>query len=167
MIRIKIKNNNQPTTLCVFDFDGTLFKSPEKPLGHQGNWWIEKTSLGPETVGQVPKDNFWNNQIVSVAKQKISDSKNYCILLTGRVDRTFQDRIEELLKQRNLNFKLVGLNTFGSDTGDFKVNKIKDILKNVPSIKNIEMWENEKDKAQLYTDTFSGHYNFKCNLVED
>lgn len=167
MIKITIKNNTGSyNKLSVFDFDGTLFKSPEKPKNHKGNWWIEKVSLGSETVGEVPTDDFWNLDIVNNVFKELNNKNTYCILLTGRVDNIFEDRIKQLLNQKKINFKEVHLNSFGEDTGKFKIKTINNILKKHPSIKNIEMWEDEMDKAELYTKEYSDKFNFKCNLVE-
>ncbi len=140
--------------LSVFDFDNTLFKSPDTPKNFKGNWYASKQSLNEPAVPKKPDDSFWNLDIVNAAKKELSDSQTYCIMLTGRIDQFFQDRIEELLKQKGLNFKLVGLNEFGMDTAEFKVNKIKKILKKYQSIKNIEMWEDEPEKAEIYRKEF-------------
>jgi hypothetical protein len=85
-------------------------------------------------------------------------------MLTGRIDQFFEDRINELLKQRKLNFRLVGLNEFGMDTAEFKINKINQILKKYPSIKNIEMWEDEPEKVSIYKAEFKD--KIKINLLK-
>ncbi len=166
MIKIRLSaNKNIFTKLSVFDFDNTLFKSPDSPSDFKGNWHASKESLNEPTVPKVPDDNFWNLDVVSSAKKELSKPENYCIMLTGRIDQFFQDRIEELLKQKNLNFKLVGLNEFGMDTAEFKINKINEILKRYPTIKNIEMWEDEPEKASIYNTEFK-HKNIKINKVK-
>lgn len=167
MIKIIVKNNNNPIKLSVFDFDGVLFKSPEKPKEHEGNWWIEKISLAPETIGEIPKEVFWNDNVIQQAIKECSNKNTYCILLTGRIEKTFSDRIKQLLSQKNLKFKEVGLNEFGRDSADFKIEYINNILKKIPSIKNIEMWEDKIENAKLYTKEFSNKYNFKCNMIEE
>jgi hypothetical protein len=166
MIKIRLSaNKNIFTKLSVFDFDNTLFKSPDSPSDFKGNWHASKESLNEPTVPKVPDDSFWNLDVVSSAKKELSKPENYCIMLTGRIDQFFQDRIEELLKQKNLNFKLVGLNEFGMDTAEFKINKINEILKRYPTIKNIEMWEDEPEKASIYNTEFK-HKNIKINKVK-
>ncbi len=167
MIKIKISNNSSKflTKLSVFDFDGTLFKSPDKPKNYKGNWWIEEKSLSSKTVGEVSPDSLWNMRVVRDAQEELSNSNAFCIMMTGRIGNVFEDRIKELLLQKNLNFKVVKFNSFGQDAGDFKVKEIKEILKNNPSIKNIEMWEDESDKIELYTKQFSNNYNFYINRI--
>jgi hypothetical protein len=166
MIKLKIKTKiNMPSKLSVFDFDGTLFKSPENPKGFKGNWYASKESLGEPTIPAIPDDNFWNMDVVSAAKKELSSSSTYCIMLTGRIDQFFQERIEELLKQKNLNFKLIGLNEFGRDTAEFKIEKINYILNQYPSIKHIEMWEDEPEKVSIYKTEFND-YDIKINQVK-
>lgn len=154
MIKVKFNNNKNPTKLSVFDFDGTLFKSPDKPKGYKGNWWISKESLNEPNVPQVAPDQFWNLDVVEKAKQEISNPNNLVILMTGRVGKFFHERIVELISQKNLNFKHVWCNEFGGDTGKFKIGKIQELLKKHPSIKKIEMWEDEPEKVELYTSEF-------------
>lgn len=167
MIKIKILSEKKkyPTKLSVFDFDGTLFKSPDKPEGYKGNWWAKKESLGEPTVPKIAPDEFWNLDVVAAAYNEINDPNVFCIMLTGRIDQFFQERIEQLLSQKRLNFSDIELNKFGQDTGQFKINKINSILKKFPSIKIIEMWEDEPEKAELYTDTFQNK-NIKVNLIK-
>lgn len=166
MMKIKVLSAKKlPTKLCVFDFDGTLFKSPEKLKGYDGNWWASKESLDYPNVPKNPGSNFWNDDIVNTALKEISNKNNYCILLTGRLKEVFDDRVKQLLSQKNLNFNYIMLNTFGNDTGTFKIKEIKQILNKHPTIKNIEIWDDESDKIKLYTNEFAKSYNFKINKV--
>lgn len=166
MLRIKLSGKKYCTKLSVFDFDGTLFKSPDKPDGYKGNWWIEEKSLNPPAVPKKPDDSFWNMEVVNKALEEIQNPKNCVILMTGRVDQFFTDRINELIKQKGLNFKHVWLNQFGRSTGEFKVEKIKTVLRDNLSIKEIEIWEDEQDKVELYTDTFGKDYKFNINKLK-
>ena len=167
---IKVKIIRDSGILCdklsVFDFDGTLFNSPERPKGYKGNWWAKKDSLMPPYVPDTAPDSFWNLDIVEKAKEEIANPKNCVILMTGRIDQFFEERINELIKQKNLNFKHVWLNQFGGDTGEFKLKKIHQVLKDNPSITKIEMWEDEPNKIDLYNEKFSDNeYGFKLNKV--
>lgn len=171
MIKIKLRKS-QPTKLSVFDFDHTLFKSPEPPKGYSGNWHIKKDSLSPPAVPEVPGTEFWNLDVVTAAKKELASNHSYTILLTGRVDKFFRDRIEQLLSQQNLNFKQVGLNSFGGDTVDFKVAEIKKVLSKYPSIKNIEMWDDDEEKIRKYQEIFGNkvkinHVGKKESLTEE
>lgn len=166
MLKVKISGKKYCTKLSVFDFDGTLFKSPDKPAGYKGNWWIEKKSLNPPTVPKKPADSFWNMDAVEDARREIEDPKNCVILMTGRVGNVFHERIVELVKQKDLNFKHIWCNEFGRSTGEFKLEKIRELLKDNPSISKIEMWEDEDDKAELYKKEFSSDYDFKLNKFE-
>lgn len=151
--------------LSVFDFDGTLFKSPEKPSGYKGNWWAELKSLTPPTVPNKPGKEFWFESTLNSAREELDTKKTYCILLTGRIDNVFDERVRELLSFKKLNFDYIKLNSFGSDTGEFKTEEIRKILRKNPTIKKIEMWDDEQDKIDLYTEKFSENYDFKINKV--
>lgn len=164
MLKVRLKNIYNK--LSVFDFDGTLFKSPDKPKNYDGNWWANKESLGHPNVPKKPDDKFWNMDVVNSAKKELQDKNTYCIFMTGRVDQFFDDRIRELLKQKKLNFDLIKLCEFGKDTGEFKIGEINKLLKKFPSIKKIEMWEDEPEKVELYTNQFDKDYLLKINKVD-
>jgi hypothetical protein len=166
MLRVRLVDNKGTyTKLSVFDFDGTLFKSPEKPKGFKGNWWISKESLGEPNVPEEPDDNFWNMDVVQVANNELNNNSTFCCMMTGRVGAAFEDRIKDLLSQKSLNFALTKFNEFGGDTGQYKVEEIKKLLKKYPSIQFIEMWEDDQEKVELYKEHFSASYKFKINKI--
>lgn len=167
-IKVKIKEEKPEsyTKLSVFDFDRTLFRSPDKPKNYDGSWWLELKSLAPPNVPEKPGSDFWIESTVQSAKKELSNSKTYTILLTGRIDTVYDERVRDLLSQRGLNFHYIRLNKMGGDTGEFKVSEIKKILKKFPTVKKIEMWEDEQEKADLYTEEFSKKYQFQINMVK-
>ena len=129
--------------LAMFDFDGTLFKSPDKPSDWgPGSWVIESESLNPPCVPLKPGPQWWIESTVSAAKRSISDPNVWAILCTGRADGIggFRYRIPELLKQKGLNFDEVLLNP-GGDTEAFKKAVIKRITKKYPDITTVQIWE--------------------------
>jgi len=151
--------------LCVFDFDETLFRSPKQPKDFKGNWKISKESLDAPHVPEIASDSFWNLKVINDARKCLSDDRNYCILLTGRVGDIFEKRIKELISQKSLNFKEIHLNDFSSDTVEFKTEKINNILRRNPSIQNIKFWDDKKEYLKKFKDEFSQKYNVTTNLV--
>lgn len=155
-------------TLAVFDFDKTLFRSPDAPSNNKGNWHIKIDSLTPPAVKDVPNDNMWNMSIVSKAKELIDRQDVYCIMLTGRVDNIFEERINELLLQKELLFDKVGLNHFGGDTVEFKVNTIKNLIDKMPNLDRLSMWDDDEEKIEQYKEIFSNKdYSFVIHTVDE
>jgi len=152
-------------TLCVFDFDETLFRSPKQPKHFKGNWKINKESLADPYVPKQPPDSFWNLKVLNDARKSLKDEESYCILLTGRVGDIFEDRIKELIFQKNLNFDEIHLNNFSSDTVEFKIEKINNVLRRNPSIKNIIFWDDNKEYLKKYKNEYYKNYNVITNLV--
>jgi len=154
-------------TLAVFDFDKTLFRSPDAPKGHKGNWHIKIDSLTPPQVKETPGDNMWNMQIVNKAKEFIDREDIYCIMLTGRVDNIFEDRVNQLLLQKELVFDIVRLNEFGGDTVEFKVNTIKSLIDKMPNLERLTMWDDDEEKIEKYKEIFSNKdYTFMIHTVD-
>jgi hypothetical protein len=154
-------------TLAVFDFDKTLFRSPDAPKGHKGNWHIKIDSLTSPQVSEMPKDNMWNMQIVNKAKELIDREDVYCIMLTGRIDNIFEDRVNQLLLQKELVFDIVRLNEFGGDTVEFKVNTIKSLIDKMPNLDRLAMWDDDEEKIEKYKEIFSNKdYTFMIHTVD-
>ena len=136
--------------LDVFDFDGTLFKSPLPP-----DWWKDKAdwfygieSLTPPFVPEVPSD-WWIESTVRHAVRALSDATHYVILLTGRNNNTFSDRVNQLLEQKGLEFDEVHLSD-RKDTVEFKVENIERVLSEYPSIKKVDLWDDQIERTPAY-----------------
>jgi len=111
---------NTRKELHLFDFDGTLFRSPHKPSWwDQKGWWGNQLSLSPPCVPLAPGKEWWDSKTVAEARQSISSSNVWAICCTGRIDGRFRWRVPELLKSAGLNFDEVYLNK-GGDTATYK-----------------------------------------------
>jgi hypothetical protein len=128
--------------LHVYDFDGTLFRSPDRPA-----WWPKTTywikhpaSLDVPCVPEKPGSNFWISSVVSDAKKSIADSDVVTALITGRIDNSFaRYRVPELLKQQGLNFDSVHLST-STDTASFKMTVMRSLMGR-HSVDAVHIWE--------------------------
>ena len=128
--------------LYIFDFDGTLFNSPQPPdwWKDKSGWWNEIQSMTPPCLPKEPSAEWWVESTVKAVREALKDEYNYVVLLTGRRDGTFNSRIHELLKQKDLNFDEVHLSD-QSDTQAFKVAQIDRILEEHPAIETVDLWE--------------------------
>ena len=58
----------------IFDFDGTLFRSPLPPPLWKGGWWSKPESLNAPCVPEEPDESWWILDTVSQAKDSIANS---------------------------------------------------------------------------------------------
>jgi len=137
--------------LHLYDFDGTLFRSPDEPSWWgKDNWIFNPASLGPPCVPDTPGADWWNGPVVSSAKQSIADADTWTILCTGRPQGVGNRwRIPELLKQAGLVFDEVFLNP-GLDTEDFKKKTITRILRQYPDIDTVQVWEDRGEHLAAF-----------------
>jgi hypothetical protein len=136
------------STLAVFDFDGTLFRSPQEPAwwpeGEKGNFYLHQDSLGRPCVPDHPDDSWWIGSVVIEARKALTDPFARAVLCTGRVDNlSFRWRVPELLKQKGLDFDGVFLNR-KSSVKEHKASTVKQILVKIPSIKVVKMWDDDQ-----------------------
>eukprot|EP01064_Diplonema_japonicum_P038790 TRINITY_DN9516_c0_g1_i1.p1 TRINITY_DN9516_c0_g1~~TRINITY_DN9516_c0_g1_i1.p1 ORF type:complete len:340 (+),score=59.23 TRINITY_DN9516_c0_g1_i1:54-1022(+) len=128
------------TALHVFDFDGTLFKSPlPNPkylskdkfgkLRNEGGWFHLLPSLTPPAVPTAVPESYWIEDVKKQAETCIKDDSCTAIVLTGRGHQVFYDRIVSILEEAGLTFENVFLKPKGMTTLDFKKTVIRDEIK--------------------------------------
>lgn len=150
--RFSIKNN-KTMKLCVFDFDNTLFKSPEPPKSWQGGWWGKAFSLEPPVVPEKPDMTWWSHGLLDKIKECSEQKDCYVILLTGRRENIFKTRVMDLLDQVGIisYFDFIGLNN-KNDTLAYKIETLNKFLEKDPRINEVEFWDDRVIHAQPFKD---------------
>jgi hypothetical protein len=135
-----------PRHLHVFDFDGTLFKSPEMPSGWTGNnWYGHQDSLGRPYVPDDPDSSWWVGSTVAVAKQSIADPEVVAVLATGRAKNSFARwRLPELLRSHGLDFDYVLLAPTTGVAAAFKKAVVTRLLQRYHTVESVTLWEDTK-----------------------
>jgi DNA topoisomerase-1 len=136
--------------LDVYDFDGTLFRSPEKPVWWKGGWWGNLDSLTPPCVPEQPSSDWWNGSVVEAAKRSLSNPDTRTIFLTGRIQK-FSIRVKDLLRQAGLPFDEMFF-AGGGATEKFKLETIKKILGEEPTIRGVSIWEDRGPHLRMFAD---------------
>jgi hypothetical protein len=132
-------------TLHLFDFDGTLFGSPEQPpWWTTPDWWLRPDGLLPPLVPEQPDETWWNRDVVA-AVERVGRSDISC-LLTGRTEISEQ-RIRALLDQVGLGFDLYFFKPASSeeDTAVWKSREISSVLSKAPDLKRVVLWDDRKE----------------------
>lgn len=154
----------------IYDFDSTLFRSPEQPEWWDkkvlGQWYSDEVSLGIPFVDIKPPTDYWVSEVVELAKESIKDQNTWAILLTGRPDYgNLRYRIAELLGQRGLKFDEVMLKRpMGAKTTSFKRYFTEKLIHRYPLVSKIQVWEDNTDNIAVLRDlskkkglAFEGH----------
>jgi len=130
--------------IAIFDFDGTLFRSPEKPpwWPYEGFWGRLET-LSPPYVPQDPGPEWFIESVLSEARAAIGDSRTYSCLLTGRIPK-FSGRVKELMEGVGITFQDYFFAPGGS-TLPFKIKIIEDLISRNPGVRIVEMWEDRQE----------------------
>jgi len=148
------KQNSENLSLHVYDFDLTLFRSPEPPKWWDkkvhGHWWLLPESIGrPFLPDQPVGSKFWNNDIVKQARSSIQDPDVWAILCTGRLDKgDLRYRVAEILKGNNIDFDEVYLRK-GNSVVLFKVAVLNHLLEK-HGIKSVHLWEDNDDNIKAF-----------------
>jgi len=132
--------------LHIYDFDGTLFRSPDRPdWWGKSSWVFEPISMNPPCVPPKPGSSWWISSTVRAAKQSIGNPDVYAVLCTGRpLGSSHRYRIPELLKQAGLNFNEIHLNPGGTTKG-FKATVANTLLRTYPEVEALHIWEDAPD----------------------
>ncbi|RCH81103.1 hypothetical protein CU098_005738 [Rhizopus stolonifer] len=148
-------------------------------------WWrdIRSLDLGPtQELEKTAWKGFWNEKIVAEARACIEDSDTMTIVLTGRRYHPFHHLIPLMLSSKGLEFDVIGLrpdpervsedydwqvnhggsvcyNLSGSvfqSTMHFKTCFILNILHNVPSLKQVTMWDDRLPHVKRFKEYLGG-----------
>ena len=137
--------------LSIFDFDGTLFASPERPpwWPFQG-FWGRPESLNPPYVPERPGNDWWAPKVVAAARQAISDTETYTALLTGRQPK-LGPRIKQLLHGEGLRFDEYHFSN-GDNTLPFKLGVIENLVLKVQP-EWVDVWEDRGEHIGSFEST--------------
>lgn len=139
-------------TLAIFDFDGTLFRSPQPPTDDRAElakWWRSENSLLPPFVPERPDGSWWNGAVVHAARKAISDEDTLAVVLTGRRDNAgLRKRVEGLLRMGGLTFDAVYMNPDPAGTAvEWKTSKIKAVLGSAAGVETVQVWDDLADNV--------------------
>ena len=138
--------------LHLYDFDGTLFRSPAPPTWwttNTGGWYSGQFSLDPPCIPEKPGSKWWIESTVRDARKSIADPDVWAIMCTGRNDSKFRWRVPQLLRQKSLDFDQVFLKpnaakgkASGDDSGTaaYKSKLIERLVKKF-GIEKVVVWE--------------------------
>jgi len=165
--------------MVIYDFDGTLFRSPEKekgmqryaeeigkPYPHKG-WWGRIESLMPPVVPHVPDLSWYVSKTIKQYHIDQACPKTNIILMTGRTNK-FRSRIISLLENQNIRFSQMYFcndhDSSGANTFEVKANRIKKLLN--PNIETLEIWEDRPDQIHQFNILTQELYNNLTHLVK-
>jgi len=147
--------------LHIYDFDGTLFRSPDEPdwwpKNKLGSFFFHRASMGFPTVPKEPNGRWWVPEVVEKARRSIGNPAVYTIMATGRYDQVYGDRVLELLDQKGLEFDQVHCNP-NERTKVFKRRLFLGVIADLPELERIEIWDDHKEYLQVYLDAFSDEH---------
>ena len=133
----------------VYDFDGTLFRSPGAPASWRGAWWSHLQSLTPPEVPAFPGPEWWNQPTLESLRRSLARSNTVVALLTGRKRSVFSARVHELLEQQGLDFDLVALNPRPlSRSNEFKAAWVEAYLRVRPETSCVMIVEDKLDSLE-------------------
>jgi len=136
-------NKKMTKRLCVVDFDGCLFNTPEplegkpmwekhysQPYPHKG-WWGRKESLDTNVFDIKPIPSILNK-----LKSDVADKNTVVIILTSRMEK-LRPEIENILKLNNIVVDEVIMKKGREDKGDV-ILKIADYN---PDLEQIDVYD--------------------------
>lgn len=162
--------------IVVYDFDGTIFDSPNEELGrvryqqltgakypHRG-WWSRHESLNPPLVPTLPDDSWYRCNIVEKYFEDRYRQDTMMVLITGRMCK-FESRILQILNHKNIKFDQYHFvdkrDLQGNNTLQIKCQKINRLIK--PFHNTIELWDDREEQIEVYREYFM-HIKSKTKL---
>ena len=140
--------------LRVYDFDRTLFRSPEPPDDwseeQRDDFFHGKASLSPPVVPEVPGDEWWVSEVEASMRADLQRRECGVVVLTGRME-CYRIRIGRLLFDRGLVPNALLLKDTDGLTRDHKIQKMLRALRlSRGGIKRIDMWEDNHEDVDHF-----------------
>lgn len=137
--------------LYIFDFDGTLHRSPAPPADRedQESWWSDPSSLEPPSVPEETDPSMWRRESVDAMRRALQEDDAYVVVMTGRHE-SLQDRIAELLDEAGIVPDELITNPEKGNTQRYKRDEMLYLLKQLPNVREVEFWEDRKDDLKGY-----------------
>ena len=172
------------TRISLFDFDQTLCPSPENTIENRILWenatgreWKRDGKTGEYLRGWWSKiesldhnvfDIGLNDEIKDHALDRIECLETYSAILTGRIPR-FSKIVKEIMRTNGMPYMDDYFFNDISDTETFKVNKMEELIKTIPNVKTVELFEDrvEHFDSFLQWGEDNSHIDFKLYVVED
>ena len=142
------------TRIDLFDFDGTIFNSPEPSVKLWGNKLYGKLMAPPKSGGLGWFQNVltlqpkyltgctFNDHVVDAVKKSMADEHSLTVMLTGRTDN-YESLVKNIISNVGLVFDDYGFKPLndGGTTFDFKEKFVKDLILSHPNVNYIQIWE--------------------------
>tara|TARA_Y100000592_G_C5372678_1_gene269372 strand:- start:146 stop:718 length:573 start_codon:yes stop_codon:yes gene_type:complete len=148
-VKYTLKENKEFTKkLHVFDFDSTLFNSPEAPEEWKTKnadiyWWNSHDSLNPNVI-KNDTANLWIEDVVQEARKSITDPETLSVLCTARIEKpNIMYMTSGLLREKNLQFEKIFFKPvkFQGSTPRYKSEVVRMILNAYSNIDEVVFWE--------------------------
>ena len=165
LYQVPFKAKGTPTVLNVFDFDGTLMDSPLPETGkekykeltgkdwpHKG-WWGQIDSLEPFEVMPIEGTKDLYNQY-SVIPNSIN------VLMTNRLAK-----FEPVVKDKLRGLYVFDYYDFKNDNRE-KPDRIREILKNNPSIDTINIFDDMDEQIERFNRFKEENPNLEINVFQ-
>ena len=143
----------QIVELAIFDFDGTLLRSP-KPPGATFTWWLHAYSL--DDVKKGPGlDPRWVLPVVAAARHASLRGGTATVLLTARpLHRGMRRAIRRVLKLTGIDFDVVQLKpiTVLRSDAHYKAAVVQAWLQKLPSVRSVTFYDDLQDNLDAVGD---------------
>ncbi|KAI9350188.1 hypothetical protein BDR26DRAFT_915136 [Obelidium mucronatum] len=159
------------TALAVFDFDSTLFRSPQPNAAlwapelrgcvtSDCGWFLEPRTLAPPLVPAAPPRDWWDAGVVAaVAAARAAGA--VVVVLTGRRHDRFHARIAALCAQALAGAPDLVLLKEAADprgggavayetTLDFKWAVLQELLRAFPALRSLDIWDDRVRHLDIF-----------------
>lgn len=168
------------TSLAIFDFDSTLFRSPQPSwdlftahlrgqLCGDLAWFQEPELMAEPLLPLIPSRNWWHEATVLDAAAALKDPSCLTIMLTGRRLSLFGPRIQKLcmdciITPLMFDAYFARPDEIFASTLEFKCHVIDMILHLFHSIEHVCVWE-DRERHVKHFEKHLSHKNIRSSTV--
>ncbi|ODV96656.1 hypothetical protein PACTADRAFT_48485 [Pachysolen tannophilus NRRL Y-2460] len=177
---------SQITSIHIYDFDNTLFKTPTpnpkllNPTSvamisspgdiNNSYWWLEPGFLkysgkGYDYERQHAWSDNWNEDVVALSRMSIKNPNVLTIMMTGRKEKYFKKLILEMLESKGLIFDCCILKKGPNrNTSLYKGEAIQDFLKIYDNISELTIYDDRPFQLTSFKKLLNQHISKQLSL---
>lgn len=165
-----VKERDEIKNLYIFDFDGTMFNTPDALDGKAryeaitGNPWPKRGFYG-QSESLMPPVQVYPGPALADYRAHCNQPNSFTVILTGRSYKA-ESGVRYVLESNKIEPDRLILKDMGHSTCDYKVQAIKALLSEFPTITFVKLWEDLCENLTAFYELKKAHSNITWNVVD-
>lgn len=165
-----VKEREQVKNLYVFDFDGTMFNTPNALDGRvryeamTGHSWPKRGFYGQSESLMAPL-HVYPGPALADYRSHCSQTNSFTVIMTGRSHKV-STGVKSVLESYGIEPDRLILKDMGYSTSDYKVQAIKKLLLEFPTVNCVKLWDDLCENLSAFSELKKAHRDVNWEIID-